>query len=138
MPRPGGAFQGIGHRSRGDPNQWLLRVHGLERGDEQAIHAPLGGEGPVAGQVARVVREVFFGAELQRVDEDAQDDAVGALLGAVDQAQVPFVQRAHGGHEAEAVAAGALGARPGAHVLGRCDVVHCVPGPTLPSSRRSR
>jgi len=37
---------------------------------------------------------------------------------------VSFVQRTHRGHEAEALAAGALGARPGAHLLRRRELVH--------------
>src|SRR5213594_190453 len=124
VARPGGAFQSVGHRPGRDAYERLLGVYGLERGDEEAIDAALTGERPIAGQVARVLREVFFGTELQWVDEDAQDDAVGALFGPVYEAQVPFVQRAHRGHEPDPAPAGALCARPGVHVLRGRELVH--------------
>src|SRR5258706_14803176 len=67
-------------------------------------------------KVPRVAREILVGAELQRVDEDADDDSVSELPRAVHEAQMAFVEIAHGGNEADGVAARALGARPGAHL----------------------
>src|SRR5258706_14862436 len=67
-------------------------------------------------KVPRVAREILVGAELQRVDEDADDDSVSELPRAVHEAQMTFVEVAHGGNEADGVAARALGARPGARL----------------------
>src|SRR5260370_36590983 len=55
-------------------------------------------------------------AELQRVDENADDDAVSELPRAVHEAQMAFVEVSHGGNEPDGVAARAFGARPGAHL----------------------
>src|SRR5207249_7622064 len=105
------------HRPRAHPDQGLGGVHGRRVRDEETIDATFAGELPVALQVARVLRQVFCGAELEGVHEDAHDHAVGALLRPIDEPQVPFVQESHRRHEPDATPAGALGARPGAHLL---------------------
>jgi hypothetical protein len=38
------------------------------------------------------------------IDEDADDDALGALFGFPNQGQVALVQVAHGGHEGDSLA----------------------------------
>ena len=48
--------------------------------------------------------QVFAGAELQRVDEDAGDDEVGALCGFLHQRGVAGVEVAHGRYQADALA----------------------------------
>jgi len=42
---------------------------------------------------------ILFGSELQRIHEDADDNPVGDFPGFTDQAEVSFVQRAHGGNQ---------------------------------------
>ena len=59
---------------------------------------------------SRVCVEVFAGAELQRVDEDADDHEVGAFAGFLYQRSMAGVEVAHGRHEADALAF-AAGAR---------------------------
>ena len=62
-------------------------------------------EAPGAGD-AETARfwEVFAGAELHRVDEDAYHDVIGALQGLFYQGNVTGVQIAHGGHQTNALA----------------------------------
>src|SRR2546427_9754059 len=93
----------------------------------RSVDATVGREPPVAPGVAGIGREILRGAELQRVHEDAQHDAVDALAGAIDESQVALVQESHRRHEPDAPAARPLGARPGAHVLGRRDLAHDEP-----------
>ncbi|MCY1266364.1 hypothetical protein D9M70_147720 [compost metagenome] len=58
----------------------------------------------VGHQGAGVGGQVFAGPELQRVDEDTGDHEIGALAGFLYQGDVPGVEVAHGGHEADALA----------------------------------
>ena len=63
------------------------RIHLLDAGCEHQRDPLRRQRGVVLFGRARVGRVVFLGAELQRVDEDADDHGVGALTaGAVDQA----------------------------------------------------
>ena len=59
---------------------------------------------------ARIFVEIFPGAELQAIDEDAGDDHVGVLAGLAHQRDVAVVKVAHGGREGDA---GGLEARIG-------------------------
>ena len=65
----------------------------------------------VGAEVARVLVEVFVGAELQRVDEDRDDHGVGELPCAVDEGEVALVQRAHGRNECDGAAGELLAQR---------------------------
>ena len=58
----------------------------------------------VFSQGARVAVQIFAGAELHRVDEDAYHDVIGALQGLFYQGNVTGVQIAHGGHQTNALA----------------------------------
>ena len=58
----------------------------------------------VGGEGARVLVEVFAGAELQRVDENARDHEIHPLGGFGNQRDMAAVQVAHGRHKADALA----------------------------------
>jgi hypothetical protein len=62
----------------------------------------------IGRQCARVLVEVFAGAELQAVDENAGDHRVAMLTRQFHQRQVARVQVAHGGHERHAQLAAQL------------------------------
>jgi len=99
-----------------DASHRLSRIHRGGFGNEHAVDAAALGQLLVAAQIARVLVEVFFGSELERIDEDAQDDAVGELLGAVHEAEMSLVQEAHRRDEPDLAAAGALSVGPSAHL----------------------
>ncbi|EJT84792.1 hypothetical protein PPS11_16961 [Pseudomonas putida S11] len=61
-------------------------------GREQQIAASLEQALLVGGQGARVLVEVFVGAELQRVDENAGDHEIGALCSLGHQGGMAAVQ----------------------------------------------
>ena len=85
-----------------------IQLIGLRR--EQEVHAARFRQSRVAVAVARIAREVLVRTELQRIDEQAHDDAAGALARAIDQREMPFVERAHRRHERDARAAAARSA----------------------------
>ena len=68
-------------------------------GHEGDVDAGRGRLGQVALEVARVLGEILLGAELGRVDEDRQHQAVAAAPALLHQRDVAGVQGAHGGHE---------------------------------------
>src|SRR3989449_8322133 len=118
------------------PYTTLFRSHRGRLGHEQTIHLALGGEPAIVRETARVALEILLRAELQRIDEDAQHHAIGMIPGAVHEAQVALVERAHRGDEPDATAFRALGARPGAHLPWLGDFVHG--GATRPRRLRDR
>ena len=71
---------------------------------EHEVDAPRGGEPGVVIESARIAREVFGRAELQRIHEDAHDDDVGNAFGFVDQSEMSLVEGAHRRHERDALA----------------------------------
>ena len=86
-----------------------LRATGIDGGDgggEQGLGAGSGRQGRIAVQIAGVALEILPRAELQRIDEHADQYAgPGALQrfgGPADQLLVPRMQGAHRGHEMEA------------------------------------
>ncbi len=102
-PGARGALEALRERGRRRGRRWRSPP-GTSRPASGAKHdrdAGLLQEAQVAGLVARVRLEVLVTAELRRVDEGGGGDARAARPGRLDEAQVPGVQRAHGGHEAE-------------------------------------
>ena len=71
---------------------------------EHEVDAPRGGEPGVVIESARIAREVFGRAELQRIHKDAHDDDVGNSFGFVDQSEMSLVEGAHRRHERDALA----------------------------------
>jgi len=65
----------------------------------------------VGRERARVAVEVLAGAELQPIDEDAGDHAIGLLAGLAHQRDMALVQVTHGGDEGDLAGAGAGGAQ---------------------------
>src|SRR5256885_14342354 len=106
------------------PHQRLRGIHRRRVRYKETIHAALGGESAIALQVARVLRQILRGAELERVHEDAQHHAIGSLFRPIHELQVAFVQESHRRYEPNATTPGALGARPGAHLLRTREFLH--------------
>ena len=118
MARTGRALECVRDRA-GDHTDDRLTGGGIHRHGvrhEQAVDSARFGEPPVTRQVTRIAGEVFAGTELEWIDEDADDDAVGELARAIHEAQMAFVEISHCGNEADGVTTRALGARPGAHL----------------------
>lgn len=78
----------------------------------------------VGGEGARVFVQVFAGAELQRVDENARHHEVGSLRRLGDQRYVAAVQVAHGRHEGNAFAFAAGAGHGGPQFTYGLDGVH--------------
>jgi len=69
----------------------------------------------------RVALEVLARAELQRVDEDADDDPRRVRASGRYQAHVPGVKRAHSRHQADRLAGHVPFAGKGPHLFRRLD-----------------
>ena len=118
----------IGHvddRAAGGPE----RIHLLDGGQEQHVHALALEQRRVVVRGARVGLVVLVRAELQRVHEHARHHAAAVQVRGADEARVPRVQVAHGRHEGDAFARHAPTVHDGAqlcdarddlHVHGRC------------------
>src|SRR5690606_19138057 len=88
-----------------DEGAGLLGVHLFGGGSEEPVDAGFLAGGEIFVEAARIVCEVARLVELRWVDEEG-DDGAGAVSGrAADQLDVAGVQRAHGGHKADALAA---------------------------------
>ena len=71
-PRPPTASRSAPGTTRiSDPGGYITAVGR----DEQRVHAARRGQRAVARQIARIARQILGGPELQRIDEDAHDDA---------------------------------------------------------------
>ena len=90
---------GLGGACRFDANGEAFRIHdvGCRRPDE--IGAGFGQRRDVRLESSRVTAEVLGRRELGRVDEDGDDDPVGAAARLFDKGKVAAVQRAHGRHQ---------------------------------------
>jgi hypothetical protein len=96
------------------------RVHLVGGGGEEEIDAFVAQKLAVFGEGAGIAGEVFGRGELGGVDEDGGGDAVAAGTGGADEGEVAFVQRAHGGDEAEG-AAGVFQGEGASPLAGRGD-----------------
>src|SRR6266852_2582228 len=122
------ALERLGHGSGYNARQRLARpppppppppppgVHGARLRHEQAIDSPGSGEFAIALEVAGIAREILAGTELQWIDEDADDDTLGELAGAIHEAQMALVKVSHGGNETDRMGSRALSGRPRAHL----------------------
>ena len=86
------------HRDRATAAKNLVRLRG-----EKKIHAARFGETGIAIAIARIAREIFVRSELEWIHEQAHHDDLRALASAVDQREMPFVQRAHGRDERDSL-----------------------------------
>ena len=75
-----------------DPVVEVRWVDLFRRRHEDEVRALVAEEGEVALLVAGVAVEVFAGAELRGVDEDADGHRVAAGAGAADEREVAFVE----------------------------------------------
>jgi hypothetical protein len=106
---------------------WMLRsaekLLGLR--SEDHVRAVVAAERQVLDEGARIFGKVLAGAELERVDEDADGDVAvlaGDLTRGTDERGMALVQSAHGRHE-DAARAFVDGA-PGAELADVVDDIH--------------
>ena len=74
-------------------------IHFFHAGSKNQVHAVLLQQFAIAIKVARILGQVFVGAELERIDEDRNHDQIALRLGRAHQRQMALVQRSHGGHQ---------------------------------------
>ena len=82
-------------------------IHFAGFGSEEIIHAEFFKSGGVVLESAWILLQIFAGTELHRIHENRGYDRGTILLRRADQRDMAFVQRAHGGDEAEDVLFGA-------------------------------
>ena len=111
-------------------------VHLVRRRCEDHIHTHLPACFRIGIERLWVRIEILVGAELRRVDEDADDDEIARGPRGFDQRQMPRVQSSHRRHEADASLGVACG-RHGVTDLGDCmDYFHDAISPIRPAVRR--
>jgi hypothetical protein len=71
-----------------------------------------------------------MGAELRGVDEDGDGDHVALRSGRAHQREMPGVERAHSGNQAQALACLASGTAGGAHFLDGAKDLHSIVTPS--------
>ena len=108
MPRTAGAAEAFGNTGNADAG---LVTHAVwvdfrNVGVKQQVAAGCQQFFLVGGEGTRILVQIFTGAELQWIDEDAGDHEVGALGGDLHQRNVTRVQIAHGRHETDLLAFG--------------------------------
>ena len=97
-------------------------IHFLLVGREKVIDAGVGETRAVVFEGAGVIVEVFVGAELQAIDEDAGDDHVRVFAGLTHQTDVAVVEVAHGGYKSHAGLMAGVGERGAQAGDGRMDL----------------
>ncbi|KAG1466432.1 hypothetical protein G6F57_013260 [Rhizopus arrhizus] len=118
VARAAGTLQHLAH-ARGVHLRGLVhaqRVHRLHAGQPHGVAADLLQPGHIGLGRTRVATEVFIGAELGRVDEDARHHLVGVLARQGHQRMMAAMQVAHGRHQCHAQAF----ALPLADLLAQC------------------
>ena len=91
-------------------------VHFFDRGGKQQVCALAFDQRSVPRFIARVGREIFMRTKLSGVDEQGDDRPITRRECRLHQRQMPLMQRAHGGHQADAQAFGPPAAHVGAQV----------------------
>jgi len=99
--RPAQGFAKPADRNAG---REALRIHFLDHGGPEQRDVRRFEQQRILRGLPRIGGEILVRPELGGVDEDRDDHVGGQLLGAPDQRQVPFVQRAHGGHQRDSAA----------------------------------
>ena len=82
---------------------WIGRIQLGDGRREHEIDAFGAAGRQITAEVARVAVEVFVGTELQRVDEDRHDDELAIGPRRRHERAVTRMQKAHGGHESDAL-----------------------------------
>ena len=101
-----------------------VRIHRLDRRGPQQV-CPLGFQHRrILCQLAGIGVEILVRAELGRVDEDRHRNTVGQPLCFSDKRQMPFVQRAHRGHQCQRPATLAQGGSRISQHVERGDGLH--------------
>src|SRR6266511_68692 len=91
-----------------DPGCVPLRVHLLDGRREQKVDACRFRQLCVMRLVARVARQVFVRAELDRVDEQGHHHGLALVARSAEQGEMPVVECTHRRHEPDAPATGKL------------------------------
>jgi hypothetical protein len=68
---------------------------------ENRIDSAIAQKAEVAFEILWVDRQILLRAKLKRVDEDADDGALGGFAAVVDQAEMSRVQKTHCGYQAQ-------------------------------------
>ena len=84
-----------------DPGGVSGTIHLVVGGRQDEIGAALGQFRQVRVERAGILRQVFRRPELAGIDVDRRHDDVALGLGGADEAEVPFMQGAHGGDQAD-------------------------------------
>jgi hypothetical protein len=100
-----------------DVSLMTLRVHLRHGRMKQNVDAGLFEQLPVAAKIARIGRKILPRRELRWVDEDRYDKAVAVLFSSPHQAQVAFMQKAHGWNKSDPPALTPLGVAPTLHLI---------------------
>jgi hypothetical protein len=107
------AAEAVGQRRNRDPGGKAVRIDLLDRRREQEVDTQGVELADVAGLVARIAGQIVRLVELFGIHEDRRDHPVALAARPAHQLQVPLVQRAHGRHDADALAGAApAGDRP--------------------------
>ncbi len=110
-----------------------LRIHLVDRRQEQHVRAELGQQRGIIVRSARVRGKILVRAELQRIHEHACDHAPAVVVRRTDQARVSRVQVAHGRHERDAFAREAPLAHDPAQLRDAADRLHRGPRSSAPA-----
>src|SRR5690606_32428879 len=124
MARPMFATEGQGKRAYVHARLRAGRVHFLDRGRENQVHARLAALREVRLEGARIARLDLVFSELRRVHEnrDGDDSRLAHSPSRLrHQGEMPPVQRAHRGHERDAEVMGAGTVERSAEGLARFD-----------------
>ncbi len=130
------ALEALGDAENLDRCREALRVDLLGRRREQEVGARRCGQLAVAGLVAGVAVEVAALVELRRVHEQRDDDEIAVRARALDQREMPVVQRAHRRHEPDPQAAAAGRQRAARAARRRCAPPSSVGGGRLLKGHR--
>ena len=126
---PRGALEAFGDAADADAGGVALGVHDVDAGEEGERDAGRLEEREVLRLGPGVAGEVLVGPELRGVHEDRGDDGRAVGTRGLDERDVPSMERAHGGDEADGPRQRSTG---GAQILDGARDVH---GPRLPSRR---
>src|SRR5581483_3803530 len=107
MAGPERAFHAFAYAADVNERARLVRVHLFEQGRKDEVRSARCTEGQIVIERARISIVVAGLVELDGIDENADHDEAVPGARAFDKPRVAFVQRAHGGHQADGKTAGA-------------------------------
>jgi hypothetical protein len=124
VARAGDAVEAVGDFGNFDEGGGAGGIHLVDGRREEDIDLFGAKQVAVGVEGARVFGEVLGGAELLRVDEDGRHHDVAGGARGMDQREMAFVERAHGGHESDGAALCSRGGNGSAGFSNRADDLH--------------